>query len=170
MNKLFFAAAPLVVAMNAARRDGSDTALTAAPELAPEVTPTAPVHDCGIEGMDLPVGAAFDLALAPGGALVIEDFDPLEDALLIDSPLCGAAEVAAQDVRPEGLVLTLSSGARISLPGVMRPLPADALVLIEPEEEAEAIARDEPASPEVDDPEEAALWQRLAELSASSAA
>ena len=81
----------------------------------------------GGEGAD-----QFNLSNGVEGSVTITDFDPVEDSLLIQSiPVDGVA-VTSQEVDGDALVVTLSTGAVITLQGLTQALDEAAIVIVDP--------------------------------------
>ena len=66
------------------------------------------------------------------GAVTITDFDVAEDSLVIQAIPADTVTVASQSVEVGTLVITLNTGATISLQGVTAELPGDAIVIVDP--------------------------------------
>ena len=75
---------------------------------------------------------AFVLVQDATGSVTIEDFDPETDALLIESPAPQELSVTEQTVTQEGVVLTLSTGAMVTLNGLDAPIDTQNILFLDP--------------------------------------
>jgi Ca2+-binding RTX toxin-like protein len=62
------------------------------------------------------------------GNATVQDFDPDEDALIVESTEPDDLEVTDQTVDDEGLTVTLNTGGTITLTGLQNPLDSDAIL------------------------------------------
>ncbi|MGC1494450.1 MAG: hypothetical protein WA790_01485 [Sulfitobacter sp.] len=60
--------------------------------------------------------------------VTVQDFDPEEDAIVVESTTPDDLEVTDQTVGDNGLIITLNTGATITLSSLENPLDADAIL------------------------------------------
>lgn len=71
---------------------------------------------------------AFVLLQEVTDNVTVQDFDPDEDAIIVESTSPDDLEVTDQTVGDDGLTITLNTGATITLSGLENPLAADAIL------------------------------------------